>query len=359
MENFQRYIGYDADKFLDISKIVKLLNKYVKKGLSEQEVVELVVETYQYCAAWYGRTKYPLPKLKIEKLGLSQHGGYNINTNELTISIDDIEEIAKSNDRSSSKILELINSIAHEMRHFRQIVLADKYVDLPDSAKDNLSDYTKELLQSFEGGSFDRNKTAVAYLMDNYIGLEPEKIEGFDDYRVYRMYAWNGLYLMNPQEKDARLGGAQLTNMITMQCLGSRQATKETKEFIKSHQEYLLKELQDTESKEYIEIAQEFLKLFEQKYMSAPVDAILKMANDFDRQPPEQMQGEELEEFQDNQKVYIAALGFLMKYKSVEERKILYDKAKENKFRFLKGMTEQSLILDPKFIESLGAGMKF
>ena len=245
------------------------------------------------------------------------------------------------------------------MRHFRQIVLADKYVDLPDSSKDNLSDYTKELLQSFEGGSFDRNKTVVAYLMDNYIGLEPEKIEGFDDYRVYRMYAWNGLYLMNPQEKDARLGGAQLTNMITMQCLGSRQATKETKEFIKSHQEYLLKELQDTESKEYIEIAQEFLKLFDQKYMSAPVDAILKMANDFDRQPPEQMQGEELEEFQDNQKVYIAALGFLMKHKSVEERKILYDKAKENKFRFLKGMTEQSLILDPKFIESLGAGMKF
>ena len=84
-----------------------------------------------------------------------------------------------------------------------------------------------------------------------------------------------------------------------------------------------------------------------------------QLANDFDRQPPEQMQGEELEEFQDNQKVYIAALGFLMKYKSVEERKILYDKAKENKFRFLKGMTEQSLILDPKFIESLGAGMKF
>ena len=357
MENFETYLNYEPDKFLDISKIVKILNKHVKKGLSEQEVIELVVETYKYCAAWSGRTKYPLPKLKIEKLGLSQHGGYSINTNELTISIDDVLEIANSKDRSSAKILELINSIAHEMRHFRQLVMANKYVDLPDSARDSLPEYSREILDAFENGYFERNKTAVAYLMDKYLGYEPEKIEGFPDYRVHRLFVWNGLYLMNPQEKDARVEGARLANMIVMQCLGSRNATKETKEFLKKHQEYLFDNLQDSQSVEYIELAKEFLKTFDQKYMSAPVDAILKMASDYDRRPPETMQGEELESFQDDQKVYVSALGFLLKHKSVEERIELYEKAKENKFRFLKNMTEQSLILDPEFIASLGSNM--
>ena len=357
MENYESYMQYDADKFLDVSRIVKLLNKHFKKGLSEEELVQLVAETYHYCATWYGKTKYPLPKLKIQKLGLSQRGGYNIQTNELTISIDDIQEIANEKDKSSTKILDLINSVAHEMRHFRQLVLADKYVELPDSAKDSLSEYSREIIKAFEDGYHERNKTAVAYLMDKYLGIEPETSEKHPDYRVYRMFVWNGLYLMNPQEKDARLGGAQLTNMIILQCLGDKRTSKETKDYIRANQGHLLNELQDSENAEYIELAKEFLETFDEKYMSASTDVILAMAHDYDKTQPEGVEGEALEDFVDKQKVYVCALGLLMKHKSVEERKQLYEQAKANNFRFLKNMTEQSLILDPEFIAGLGAGM--
>lgn len=339
---------YDDDKFLDVSTIIKIMNKHFKKGLTTEDVVSLIKETYQYCASWYGKTNYPLPKLIIDDLDKvgSKKGSYNVETNTIKISMAEVQKLVNSKDKSSAQLIDIINYTAHEMRHYKQTVLADKYDSLPKNSKTNISEYVRDLLISQKNKNPNTDKTAVASFMNNYLDEKPKFDTKNKDIRLYFMLAREGLYKMYPIEKDARLVGAQITNMIALQCMKDKNASKETIEYLKNNQKRLVNDLEDAYDRENIEIAKDFLKIFDEKYMKISIDGILKMATDFDKPVPEGLNEESRANFKNKQEVYIVALGYIMKNKSTEEKKELFEKATEGQYKILKNITEQSLALD-------------
>ena len=217
----------------DIANYIALC---INKKATIPDLQKLCESTMHYCI----KTKYPhvqteTPKLIFKEIEDDNYFGvYDSNTNTITINLNYLKKIQDD----PFKILNLIDTMAHETRHFEQRSATDFYNNLSDEEKKKISQQVKQTLHEYNT-YFYLNASQLKLMKDLFLPKEKtqpfnETVKHFNNGENF----WNDMamdsYLFNKVEKEARESGHEfakdIIDMLTIKYRSNSELTNSLQE---------------------------------------------------------------------------------------------------------------------------------
>lgn len=334
------------DTNMNTDKLISLINKYVKSGLSDKEVETFSKSMYDFTASWYSdriKGEKTPNMIFVEMEDDTIHGSYDGNL--LRLNAKTKENLQSKPQNNQNTLTALMITIAHEMTHHRQKIMQKRYNSATDSQKAKCDAESKSVIDSY-GGYKDKDYVKAAKYMMPYTRYNKVDLQSPDVSNLLESVDY-GLYLSYAEEKHARKGGASIANLAIMSCLMDKKTSPEAKDFLRGQLNYLSNELDDKRNQKYITTATNFKKNFATIVNNeVSEETMLSLVSDYEglTNPEKQVEKEMVSE-----SVYSKAIEIFLSSKNLTEKQELLRNAMFNGNKTYGNVILKSIKQDPEF----------